>query len=362
MESKGKSNPAAIAIFYGIAAVTIAAYGYGIGGMDALRAGAIYAVVGLVLAFACVGFAPRFIVVVALATGMLGSMMRASIAPELTSLIPRQNTIDYLQKMITVCGAIGFGGGLYGGFRFTGKGVFNWASKALLIRLGTPNVKAVPLRYHAMREFARYVYTSERMYFSILAAFGSALIAAIEVHPVPKSLLIIFVLVLVATNLAWFLGEWLRPRLRVLVGVFRILQQMWEALLAFLLGYAALIFIFACFYAAAWQHNRASAFQGINSISATPPSFYQFVYFSVVTMATLGYGDVIPSDSLTRTLACVEVVIGVGWVTVVLSAASALARPRVNQMLKEVWREEGETDPEDAPRQGKGQTVRSPGD
>jgi predicted transcriptional regulator len=65
---------------------------------------------------------------------------------------------------------------------------------------------------------------------------------------------------------------------------------------------------------------------------------------------------------LTRTLACVEVVIGVGWVTVVLSAASALARPRVNQMLKEVWREEGETDPEDAPRQGKGQTVRSPGD
>jgi hypothetical protein len=71
---------------------------------------------------------------------------------------------------------------------------------------------------------------------------------------------------------------------------------------------------------------------------------------------------VIPSDSLTRTLACVEVVIGVGWVTVVLSAASALARPRVNQMLREVWREEGETDPEDAPRQGKGQTVRSPGD
>ena len=103
MESKEKSNPAAIAIFYGIAAVTIAAYGYGIGGMASLRAGAIYAVVGLVLAFACVGFAPRFIVVGALATGMLGSMMRASIAPEITSLIPKQNTIDYLQRMVTVC-------------------------------------------------------------------------------------------------------------------------------------------------------------------------------------------------------------------------------------------------------------------
>ena len=129
------------------------------------------------------------------------------------------------------------------------------------------------------------------------------------------------------------------------MGVFRILQQMWEALLAFLLGYAAIIFIFACFYAAAWQHNRASAFQGINLISPVPPSFGQFVYFSVVTMATLGLWRCHPRRMpLTRTLACIEVVIGVGWVTVVLSAASALARPRVNQMLKEVWQEEGESD------------------
>ena len=353
MESREKSNPVAIAILYGIATVTIAAYGYGIGGMDSLRAGALYAVAGLILAFACVGFAPRFIVVVALATGMLGSMMRASIAPEITSLIPRQSTIDYLQKMMSVCGAIGFAGGLYGGFRFTGKGVFNWVSKALLSRLPARNAKPVSLQYHVMRELAHRFYASERMYFSILAAFASALIAEIEVHPVPRSLLVILLAILISTNLAWLLGEWLKPRLQVLVGVFRILQQMWEALVAFLLGYAAIIFIFACFYAAAWQHNRSSAFQGMRLISPLPPSFGQFVYFSVVTMATLGYGDVIPSDALTRTLACVEVVIGVGWVTVVLSAASALARPRVNQMLKEVWLEEGETDPEEPPLQEK---------
>ena len=346
MEPQDKSNPIAIAIFYLIATITIAAYGYGIGGMASLRAGAIYAVAGLLLAFACVGFAPRFIVVVALATGMLGSMMRASISPEITSLIPRQNTIDSLQKMMAVCGAIGFAGGLYGGFRFTGQGIFNWASKAVLSRLPAREAKAVSLQSHAVRELAHHFYTSERMYFSVLAAFGSTLIAEIEVHPVPKSLFIIFLAVVISTNLAWFVGEWLRPRLRVLVGVFRILQQMWEALLAFLLGYAAIIFIFACFYAAAWQHNRTSAFQGINLISPVPPSFGQFVYFSVVTMATLGYGDVIPANAVTRTLACIEVVIGVGWVTVVLSAASALARPRVNQMMKEVWQEEGEKDVE----------------
>ncbi len=192
-----------------------------------------------------------------------------------------------------------------------------------------------------MRDLASHFYASERMYFSVLAAVGAVLIVEIEVHPIPRSLAIILFSVLFATNLTWLLGEWLKPRLQVLAGVFRILQQMWEALLAFVLGYAALIFIFACFYAAAWQHNRLSAFQGINLISPTPPSFGQFMYFSVVTMATLGYGDVIPSDALTRTLACVQVVIGVGWVTVVLSAAAALARPKVNQMLEEFGRKKG---------------------
>ena len=43
----------------------------------------------------------------------------------------------------------------------------------------------------------------------------------------------------------------LKPRIKVLGNIFRILRQMWEALAAFLLGYGALVFIFACFYGAA---------------------------------------------------------------------------------------------------------------
>ena len=351
--SPQESNTVAIVCLYAVAVVTIGAYGYGIGGTDSLWAGARYAAAGLVLAFICVGFAPRFIMVVALATGMLGSMMRASIAPEMISLLPKQNTIDYLSRIITVCGAIAFAGGLYGGFRFTGKGLFNWISEMSLLRKHVLDGKAISPRSHMMRDLARHFYASERMYFSVLAAFGAALIVEIEVHPIPRSLVIVLFSVLFATNLTWFLGEWLKPRLQVLAGVFRVLRQMWEALLAFVLGYAAIIFIFACFYAAAWQHNRLSAFQGINLISRTPPSFGQFVYFSVVTMATLGYGDVIPSDAVTRTLACIEVVIGVGWVTVVLSAAASLARPKVNQMLAEVWQEEGEMEPAEPAPQAK---------
>lgn len=88
---------------------------------------------GLTLAFVCVGFAPRFIVVVALATGMLGSMMRAFIAAEMTSLLPKQGTIDDLSKIITVCGAIAFAGGLYGGLRFAGKACSTGSAKCFLL-------------------------------------------------------------------------------------------------------------------------------------------------------------------------------------------------------------------------------------
>ena len=65
---------------------------------------------------------------------------------------------------------------------------------------------------------------------------------------------------------------------------------------------------------------------------------------------------------LTRSLACIQVVIGVGWVTVVLSAAAALARPKVDQMLAEVWQEEGEVDPEELETQVKGKVAGGDGD
>ena len=331
-----------------VAGITIAAYGYGIGGAGSLWAGAKYAVVGLVLAFICVGFAPRFIMVVALATGMLGSMMRASIAPEMTSLLPKQGAIDYLTRIITVCGAIAFAGGLYGGFRFTGKGLFNWISEVFLARKQTLEGKPVSRRSRAMRDLARHFHASERMYFSVLAAVGAVLIVEIEVRPIPRSLAIVLFSVLFATNLTWLLGEWLKPRLARSGGsVPRSATDVGSAA-GVCTGIRRHHFHFCLLLCCCLATQSRVCLSGHQPrFRPTPPSFGQFIYFSVVTMATLGYGDVIPSDALTRTLACVQVVIGVGWVTVVLSAAAALARPKVNQMLAEVWQEEGETDLEE---------------
>jgi Ion channel len=343
-ENPQRSSTATIIVLYLIAAVTVAAFGYGVGGAPALWAGMLYAVIGMVLALVSVGLAPRFIIVVGLATGMLGSLLRAAASSEFSSLFPKQSTLNYLRIILTICGAISFAGGLYGGFRFTNRGLFNWMSRQFIAHSEPISILDTSPRGRLMKDLARHFYASERMYFSLLAAFASAAIAKLEIQPARRSLVIITVAVLITTNLAWYFGSWLKPRITVLGNIFRILGQMWEALAAFLLGYAGLVFIFACFYAAAWQYEPATAFRGVDAVHH--PSFADFVYFSVVTMSTVGYGDVIPANAITRSLACVEVVLGIGWVTVVLSAAAALVRPKVDLVLKREWAENDEPDPD----------------
>lgn len=343
-ENPKNLNRVTVVVLYVIAALTIAAFGYGVGGPAALRAGILYALAGLVLGCISVGFAPRFVIVVALATGLLGSILRAAAGTEVTSLFPKQSTVNYLRTILTICGSISFGGGLYGGFRFTNHGLFNWISRLIIARHQPISILDTSPRARLMKELSRHFYASERMYFSILTALGSILIAKIEIEPARRSLVIVFFAVLITNNLAWQVGAWLKPRIRVLGNIFRILRQMWEALAAFLLGYAALVFIFACFYAAAWRLDPVRAFRGVDAVHH--PGFADFLYFSVVTMSTVGYGDVIPANGFTRSLACIEVVLGIGWVTVVLSAAAALVRPKVDLVLKREWAEVGEHDPD----------------
>ena len=62
--------------------------------------------------------------------------------------------------------------------------------------------------------------------------------------------------------------------------------------------------------------------------SAERLEFSQFVYFSFVTMATLGYGDIAPMGRTTRALAWMQSVIGQFYVAVVIAwLVSALPRP-----------------------------------
>ena len=45
----------------------------------------------------------------------------------------------------------------------------------------------------------------------------------------------------------------------------------------------------------------------------------EMIYYSFVTLATLGYGDIVPDTSLTRSVAIVEAVIGQFYVAIVVA-------------------------------------------
>lgn len=69
---------------------------------------------------------------------------------------------------------------------------------------------------------------------------------------------------------------------------------------------------------------NASSFVGIGS-------FGEALYFSIVTITTLGFGDVVPSDGTGRLLVCLEAIIGVIIVGMFLNAISAEQAAKVHQ-------------------------------
>jgi voltage-gated potassium channel len=109
----------------------------------------------------------------------------------------------------------------------------------------------------------------------------------------------------VSANVAAFLiesgllfEEFFRRSARILVPAF-----------AFLTFYSLIVVIFAALYRVLDRLAAVPQFavQGV----AKELSFTESLYFSLVTLATVGYGDIIPATNLMRMLAGFEVVCGV---------------------------------------------------
>jgi hypothetical protein len=77
---------------------------------------------------------------------------------------------------------------------------------------------------------------------------------------------------------------------------------------AFLAMYAMLVIIFACLYRVAEGLSLGPLFAGPQG--PVPLRFPDALYFSLVTQATVGYGDVTPHDDGIRLLASVQVIAG----------------------------------------------------
>jgi voltage-gated potassium channel len=116
--------------------------------------------------------------------------------------------------------------------------------------------------------------------------------------------------------IALFVGLSARDLVVLLIDVATVFENVAERanrlvmpMVAFLTYYALVILVFACLYRIAEMMVGHGQFR-VNGV-VRPLSFAEALYFSVITMATVGYGDIVPEGSAVRALSAGEVVIGV---------------------------------------------------
>lgn len=78
---------------------------------------------------------------------------------------------------------------------------------------------------------------------------------------------------------------------------------------AFLTFYALIVIIFASLYTLISEYALQPHFRVDGSARAI--SFSEAVHFSIVTLSTVGYGDIVPASNVARALASIEVIFGV---------------------------------------------------
>lgn len=78
---------------------------------------------------------------------------------------------------------------------------------------------------------------------------------------------------------------------------------------AFLTFYSLLVIVFAALYCILSQNAAVSHFRISNVPRAI--TFSESIHFSIVTISTVGYGDIVPASNLARVLSSVEVICGV---------------------------------------------------
>src|SRR5215813_9047833 len=106
----------------------------------------------------------------------------------------------------------------------------------------------------------------------------------------------------------------------VLAYIFRSPRVTLDVMLAAMTAYLLIALSFAALYTLVFhldpQSFRLPEWIKGESIEAVSTDM---IYFSLVTLATLGYGDILPSSPFTQMLAVLEAVIGQFFMTVVVA-------------------------------------------
>jgi voltage-gated potassium channel Kch len=93
-------------------------------------------------------------------------------------------------------------------------------------------------------------------------------------------------------------------------------------LLTVIIGYMIIIIFFAGIFGSIYKYElskqiSAKSFEGsgLSKIENKNP-FVDFFYYSLVTITTLGYGDIYPTKRWTKLLVSLETVLGISWFAV----------------------------------------------
>lgn len=89
-----------------------------------------------------------------------------------------------------------------------------------------------------------------------------------------------------------------------------------------IVGAVCIFLLLAVLWAILFQFLEVLTPESFSGIAADPEHihFHKFVYFSMVTLTTLGYGDIAPATPLAGILATLEAVVGVFYIAILVAA------------------------------------------
>jgi len=113
-----------------------------------------------------------------------------------------------------------------------------------------------------------------------------------------------------------FIRDWMLPTSKVFSILIDYMRAMFLPISAFFIGYFLILLTFAGIYAVLALHDP-SAFAG----ASVPWKLYEYIYYSVITITTVGDPDIYAHTALAKWLTMTEIILGLMWTTVVLAAA-----------------------------------------
>jgi hypothetical protein len=133
-------------------------------------------------------------------------------------------------------------------------------------------------------------------------------------------------------------GRRLKPAVVALFDIWLYLREMTVPAIAFMLGYVGIVVVFAGWYAAVYTVNPTGSFK--SEPEHGPLAFGDFVYFSIVTFSTVGFGDISPISTVARLLVAFEIFLGTLWVVIVFAAITAYLAPHFARLARQprgIW-------------------------